>query len=215
MVLIISLMLVALFVMWGALAPLNLAAVMQTALGGTIANFGWFYLLSMFGFLVFALYLAFGRFGTIRLGGEDAEPDFSRHSWFAMLFAAGMGIGLVFWGVAEPVSHFATPPSGQGGGPEAARLGLRYAFFHWGLHPWAAYCVVALALGFFQFNRNRPMLMSTTFEPCSASMRKGRWAKRLISWRCLLPQSALPLHWVSEHCRSAAACTRYSACRMA
>ena len=101
MVLIISLALVALFVVWGALAPMSLAAVMQMALGSTIANFGWFYLLSMFGFLVFALYLAFGRFGTIRLGGEDAEPDFSRHSWFAMLFAAGMGIGLVFWGVAD------------------------------------------------------------------------------------------------------------------
>jgi glycine betaine transporter len=173
MVFIASLALLSLFVLWGALSPLSLAAVMQAALGSTIVNFGWFYLLSMFSFLVFALYLAFGRFGAIRLGGEDAEPDFSRHSWFAMLFAAGMGIGLVFWGVAEPVSHFATPPGGPAGGPEAARIGLRYAFFHWGLHPWAAYCVVALALAFFQFNRNRPMLMSTTFEPLIGKYAQG------------------------------------------
>ncbi|WP_395826453.1 BCCT family transporter [Collimonas sp.] len=179
MVLIISLALVALFVACGAMAPVRLAAMMQTALGATIVNFGWFYLLSMFGFLVFALYLAFGRFGTIRLGDEDAEPDFSRHSWFAMLFAAGMGIGLVFWGVAEPVSHFGMPPSGPAAVPEAARLGLRYAFFHWGLHPWAAYCVVALALAFFQFNRNRPMLMSTTFEPLLGKHAQGQLGKAI------------------------------------
>lgn len=173
MVFFVSLFLVSLFVLWGVFSPHDLATVMQSALGSTIANFGWFYLLSMFAFLVFAIYFAIGRFASIRLGGEDAEPDFSRHSWFAMLFAAGMGIGLVFWGVAEPISHFATPPSGPVGGNEAARLGLRYAFFHWGLHPWAAYCVVALALAFFQFNRHRPMLMSTTFEPLIGRFAQG------------------------------------------
>ncbi len=173
MVLIVSLILVSMFVLWGALSPLGLASVMQFALSATISRFGWFYLLSMFGFLVFALYLAFSRYGKIRLGGEDAEPDFTRHSWFSMLFAAGMGIGLVFWGVAEPLSHYATPPSGIPESADSARIGLRYTFFHWGLHPWAAYCVVGLALAFFKFNRDRPMLMSTTFEPLIGKHAQG------------------------------------------
>lgn len=151
----------------------------QWLLSGVIARFGWFYLLSMFGFLSFSLYVAFGRFGSIRLGGEDAEPQFHRLSWLSMLFAAGMGIGLVFWGVAEPVSHYAKPPLDlEPLSAQSAGTGLRYAFFHWGLHPWAAYSVVALALAFFQFNRNRPMLISETFEPLlgpRANGPLGRW----------------------------------------
>ena len=178
MVLKLALALVSLFVLWGALAPDKLGATMQWLLTGVIARFGWFYLLTMFGFLVFALYLAFGRFGSIRLGGEDAEPQFHRLSWFSMLFAAGMGIGLVFWGVAEPVSHLIKPPQGlEPLTPQAAGTGLRYALFHWGLHPWAAYSVVALALAFFQFNRDRPMLISTTFEPLIGARANGPLGK--------------------------------------
>lgn len=174
MVLKLALALVSLFVVVGAVAPGPLGAAMKWLLTGVIARFGWFYLLAMFGFLVFALYLAFGRFGNIRLGGEDAEPHFHRLSWFSMLFAAGMGIGLVFWGVAEPVSHLGKPPLGlEPMTPQAAGVGLRFAFFHWGLHPWAAYSVVALALAFFQFNRGKPMLISATFEPLIGARATG------------------------------------------
>lgn len=165
MVLIVSLVLTCLFVLWGILRPDGLAAIMQSALVGTQDSFGWLYLLSMFVLLIFVLYLAFGRFGSIRIGGDEAEPEFSTLSWFAMLFAAGMGIGLVFWGVAEPISHFATPPMGlDAESAQAARTSLRYTFFHWGLHPWAAYCMIGLALAFTQFNRGKPMLISSVFS---------------------------------------------------
>ncbi len=170
MVFIISLFVVGIFVLWGTLQPENLSSVMQFALSSILEYFGWFYLFSMFIMLAFALFLAIGRFGKIRIGGENAEPEFSTRSWFAMLFAAGMGIGLVFWGVAEPISHFSSPPMGvEAGTPQAARVGLRYAFFHWGLHPWAAYCIVALTLAFFRFNRNQSMLISSVFSSLFSS----------------------------------------------
>ncbi len=161
----VSCALVLVFVIFGLTSPEGLAEIMQRALSTTITQFGWLYLIAMFCFFIFSVYLAFGRFGVIRLGGPDAEPEYSRSGWFAMLFAAGMGIGLVFWGAAEPVSHFASPPGGlTAQTPEAARAALRYSFFHWGFHPWAAYCVVGLALAFMQFNRNKPMLMSSIYD---------------------------------------------------
>ncbi|WP_047238051.1 glycine betaine uptake BCCT transporter [Chromobacterium subtsugae] len=167
MVLRLSLLFTVLFALWGALAPEHMAAATGQWLSFTISRFGWFYLLSVFGFLVFALYLAFGRFGHIRLGKEDEEPEFSRLSWFAMLFSAGMGIGLVFWGVAEPISHFAAPAS-AGTAPQsadAARAAMRHVFFHWGLHPWAVYSLTALVLAYFKFNRGQPGLISAAFRP--------------------------------------------------
>lgn len=177
MVLKISLALVGIFVFAGIFWPTELAEWVQILLTGTLERFGWFYLLSMFLFLVFALFCAFSRFGTIRLGGEEAEPEFSTASWFAMLFAAGMGIGLVFWGAAEPLSHFGNPPmSIEPLSAQAARVALRSTFFHWGLHPWAAYSVVGLSLAFFRFNRNQPMLISSVFvsEKSTAWAQNGR-----------------------------------------
>ncbi|GAA5786726.1 BCCT family transporter [Chitiniphilus shinanonensis] len=165
MVFMIAVLIAALFVAWGALWPDAMSAATQSMLGFTITHFGWFYLLAVFGFLLFAIYLAFGRFGSIRLGGEDAEPQFSRLSWFSMLFAAGMGIGLVFWGAAEPLAHYATPPVGEALTPDAARNALRFTFFHWGLHPWAIYGVMGLAIAYFSFNRNLPVLISEAFRP--------------------------------------------------
>ncbi|MEW8987821.1 MAG: BCCT family transporter, partial [Bacillus sp. (in: firmicutes)] len=118
-------------------------------------------------FLVFAAYLAFGPYGKIKLGKDDDEPEFSYFSWFAMLFSAGMGIGLVFWGVAEPITHYIDPPLdlAEGQTPEAARYSLRYSFFHWGLHPWAIYCVIALGLAYSQFRKGESGLISSTFRP--------------------------------------------------
>ncbi len=155
------------FVLWGVLFNDNLSAVTSSVLGYTLSNFGWLYLIATTLFLVFAFYLAFSRFGNIRLGKDDERPEFGRLSWFAMLFAAGMGIGLVFWGVGEPVSHLATPPYGMAEpeSAEAARLSMRYSFFHWGLHPWAVYAVVALALAYFNFRREQGGLISSVFRP--------------------------------------------------
>ena len=123
------------------------------------------YLWVVLGLVGLAFFLALSRYGDLKLGDEDDEPEFSTPTWFAMLFAAGMGIGLVFWGVAEPVSHYGLPPPGIAPQtPEAAGAAMRYAFFHWGLHPWAIYGIVGLAIAFFQFRRQAPALVSSATE---------------------------------------------------
>jgi glycine betaine transporter len=149
-------------VLWGILAPESMSAVFGTMLAALTRNFGWLYLWVVLGLVVFAAYVAFSRYGNLKLGGEDDEPEFGVGSWFAMLFAAGMGIGLVFWGVAEPVSHYSSAPPGTiPKTPEAANAAMRYVFFHWGIHPWAVYSVVALAIAFFQYRRAGTPLIST------------------------------------------------------
>ncbi|MDD2175986.1 BCCT family transporter [Acidovorax sp. D2M1] len=162
MELLISAGLILVIVLWGVMAPSTLGAVFDTALASITRNFGWFYLWVVLGLVVMALILAFSRYGDLKLGQEDDEPEFSIAAWFAMLFAAGMGIGLVFWGVAEPISHYGTPPPGiLPNTPEAANAAMRYSFFHWGLHPWAVYSIVALAIAFFQFRKGCSALVST------------------------------------------------------
>ncbi|WP_296943190.1 BCCT family transporter [uncultured Massilia sp.] len=156
---------ILLVVLWGIVAPDSMATVFDSALVALTRNFGWFYLWVVLGLVLFAAFVAFSRYGELKLGGEDDEPEFSIGSWFAMLFAAGMGIGLVFWGVAEPLSHYGTPPPGIAPHtPEAANAAMRYVFFHWGLHPWAVYSVVALAMAFFQYRRNGIALISTVTD---------------------------------------------------
>ena len=165
MQLIVSAGLILAIVLWGVLAPASLGTVFDTALATITRNFGWFYLWVVLGLVVMALILAFSRYGDLKLGGEDDEPEFSIGAWFAMLFAAGMGIGLVFWGVAEPVSHYGAPPPGIAPHtPEAANAAMRYSFFHWGLHPWAVYSIVALAIAFFQFRKGGSALVSTAVQ---------------------------------------------------
>lgn len=161
----ISLLLVIALAAIAGLAPQPFEAMSNAALAGVIQHAGWLYLLIVFLTLVFLGYLAFGPLGQLRIGGRDAEPEFSKPTWLAMLFAAGMGIGLVFWGAAEPISHLITPPEGlPPRTPWAARAAMRYAFFHWGLHPWAVYSVVGLALAFFQFRRSKPALISAATD---------------------------------------------------
>ncbi|MCG6202210.1 BCCT family transporter [Psychromonas antarctica] len=120
-------------------------------------------------FVVFCLVLVVSPYGKIRLGGDDAKPDYSNLSWIAMLFAAGMGIGLMFWGVAEPVAYYTgwyeTPLNVLANTPEAAELALGATMFHWGLHPWAIYGVVALSLAFFAYNKGLPLSMRSVFYP--------------------------------------------------
>lgn len=119
----------------------------------------------MFSFVVFSVVLAFSKYGRIRLGSEDSEPEYSYISWFAMLFSAVMGIGLVFWGVAEPLNHFMAPIGIEAGTPATADFAMKKSFFHWGLHPWANYSVMGLALAYFQFRKNKPSLISSVFYP--------------------------------------------------
>ncbi|OIJ43801.1 BCCT family transporter [Massilia timonae] len=149
-------------VLWGVIAPDSMGAVFDTVLASVTRNFGWFYLWVVLGLVAFALFMAFSRYGNLKLGDEDDEPEFSIGSWFSMLFAAGMGIGLVFFGVAEPISHYIdAPPGTVSATPEAAGVAMRYTFFHWGIHPWAVYSAVALAIAFFQYRRGGDALVST------------------------------------------------------
>jgi glycine betaine transporter len=158
----------AIFVAWGVFFADSLAAVFDAVLFSyLIPNFGWVFILSSFGFLAFSIYLAASRYGRIRLGGDDERPEFSTVSWVAMMFSAGMGIGLMFFGVAEPMSHMGTPPFGlaEPNTKGAAQVAMEYSYFHWALHPWAIYAIVGLALAYFCFRKGMPNLISTAFYP--------------------------------------------------
>ena len=132
---------------------------------GIARRFGWFFILSVQGILLLCIYLAASRFGHIRIGGAGARPEFSSLSWFAMLFAAGMGIGLMFWSVAEPVLHLQNPPGAVAMTPEGAQRALDLTFLHWGLHVWGIYALVGLALAYFSYNRGLPMTIRSAFHP--------------------------------------------------
>ena len=167
--------LIATVVAWGLVSPDSLGDAAAAALAFTTRSFGWFYLWVVLGVVAFCLFLAVSRYGTIRLGGEDSEPEFSHMAWFAMLFAAGMGIGLVFWGAAEPLSHYRSPPPGIAPlSPEAANAAMIYSFFHWGFHPWAIYTLVAIAIAFFQARPGSGLSFSATMQ--GLGVRPGsRW----------------------------------------
>ncbi|MGD8783843.1 MAG: BCCT family transporter [Thioalkalispiraceae bacterium] len=137
---------------------------------------GWFFVLTTNLILAFLIYLAFSRFAGVRLGGEDARPDFTRAGWFAMLFSAGMGIGLLFYSVAEPMYHMLVPPHGaQSGSVQAAEDAMQTTFLHWGLHAWAIYTMVGLALAYFAFNRKLPLSIRAIFQPLLGDRINGFW----------------------------------------
>ena len=162
----LSIGILAVLVLIGVLMPEAFGQWSQRVQAATLSGAGWLYLVIVFCVLAFLGYLAFSRIGQLRIGGRDAEPQFSRGSWFAMLFSAGMGIGLVFWGAAEPLSHYVQPPEGLSpASPAAARASLRYAFFHWGLHPWAIYALMGLAMAWAQYNRGSRGQISDLLEP--------------------------------------------------
>jgi choline/glycine/proline betaine transport protein len=147
------------------------------AIQAWIANStGWLFVLSMNIFLFFVVGLAFTRWGRIRLGGPKAKPEFSTIAWFSMLFSAGMGIGLLFYGVAEPMYHLVAPPHGaEAGSAQAAQDAMRTTFLHWGFHPWAVYTLVGLSLAFFAYNRGAPLSIRALFYPVLGEKIHGFW----------------------------------------
>lgn len=166
MVFYISVVLIGLFVLWGLISPTSLASTATLALTFTTSKFGWLFLIVTFLILVFMIFLAFSRYGHLRLGHEDDRPEFSNITWFGMLFSAGMGIGLVFWGVAEPLDHYLYPPVGIPPlTPEAANGAITFSFFHWGLHAWAIYSLVGLTIAYFRFRKDKKLLISQTLSP--------------------------------------------------
>lgn len=155
-----SVLLIVPFILLGAFSPELLAQASNAALSWVTSWFGWLFLSSVNIFLVVSLLIAFSPFGSVKLGKKDDKPDFSRLSWFSMLFSAGMGIGLVFWSIAEPLYHFTGPPTGEAETKEAARLAISIFFHHWGMHAWATYVAVGLPLAYFQYRHSRPCTVS-------------------------------------------------------
>lgn len=154
----VSLALALGFVVWGLLSRESLSAVSESLLGLVLETFGWVYLAVVVGVLVFVLVLGFSRLGRVRLGGDGERPDFGWVSWVAMLLSAGVGLSFLFWGTAQPLMHLADPPYAAvgAGSAEAARIGMRYSFLFWGLHAWATYAAVAIAVAYVSFRKGRP-----------------------------------------------------------
>lgn len=167
------------FLVWGFVSTPSLADASGSALTWVMDNTGWLFVLTGSGFVIFVLWLALGRYGTIPLGRDDEEPEFNGVSWVAMMFSAGMGIGLMFFGVAEPLTHFTTPPPGTGdaGNPEAVQNALATTLFHWTLHPWAIYAVVGLAIAYGVYRKGRLQLISAAFVPLLGERANGPWGK--------------------------------------
>jgi BCCT family betaine/carnitine transporter len=184
---------VILFVFYALALPDQAASVFEAIKTFILQNFDWFFLGTANIFVLFCLALIVSPYGSVRLGGTDATPDYGYVGWFSMLFAAGMGIGLLFFGVAEPMTHFDTalggtaagdggartdwaPLGAAGGDPEAAqRLGMAATILHWGLHPWALYSVVALALALFSYNKGLPLTLRSAFYPILGDRVWGWW----------------------------------------
>ncbi|WP_417542888.1 BCCT family transporter [Methylophaga thalassica] len=160
-----SAILIIAFVIFAAFFSDTASSVFTATQSWIVNTFGWFYLLAVGFFLIFSIGLAMSSYGAIKLGPDHSEPDYGYLSWFAMLFSAGMGIGLLFFGVAEPIMHFSSPPVGQGGDIEAAREAMSITFFHWGLHAWAIYAVVGLSLAYFGFRHNLPLSIRSSLYP--------------------------------------------------
>jgi len=137
----------------------------QAVLSFITKYFGWYYILTTAGILMFVAWLACGRYGCIRLGKSHEQPEFSRFAWLAMLFAAGMGMGLVFWGVAEPLFHYQFPPTVSPRTDQAIREGIRFSFFHWGFHPWAVYVIFGLGIALMHFRKGLPLAPRSLLYP--------------------------------------------------
>ncbi|MGW6376486.1 BCCT family transporter [Rhodococcus sp. NPDC055112] len=151
---------VAAIVVWGLVGPDSLDSVTGTVLDWLVTNLGWLFILAATGFVLFALWLALSKYGRIPLGKDGEKPEFNTVSWIAMMFSAGMGIGLMYFGVAEPLAHFVNPPPGTDGGVGTA---MATTMFHWSLHPWSTYAVVGLALAYGTYRRGRKQLFSSAF----------------------------------------------------
>ncbi|MFF7729498.1 BCCT family transporter [Streptomyces sp. NPDC008001] len=170
-------------VAWAALGKHSFDRLTKSALNWVLSNFAWLFVIAADVFLVLCVVIAFSRFGRIRLGRDDDQPEFSNLAWIAMMFSAGMGIGLMFYGVGEPLLHFVSPPPGSGvtaDTPGAARTALEYSFFHWTLHPWAIYGMAGLALAYAGFRKGRGNRLSSAFVPLIGEERAAGWPGRGI-----------------------------------
>ncbi len=173
-VFLVSAIITIVIALWGIFANGSFAFVADIMMQGLKDNFSWLYLIVMLFFVLFCIVLTVSPFGKVRLGADDEKPEYGNLSWFAMLFVAGMGVGLVFWGVAEPLSHYVAPMKGiEAQTQETANFAVRSSFMHWGLHPWACYTVLGLALAYFLFRKKQPVLVSSLLKPILGEKRIG------------------------------------------
>ena len=174
-----SAIVIVIFVIFGVIASKSVGELFGSMLGLLTKQIGWFFIAAANLFLIYSVYLFFSRFGSIRLGGKDAKPEFSTLTWFTMLFSAGMGIGLVFWSVGEPMWHFIGPPKLFDGvlanSPQAAQTAMTITIFHWGFHAWAIYAIMGLSLAYFCFNKGLPLTPRSAFYPLLGDAIYGFW----------------------------------------
>jgi glycine betaine transporter len=173
----VSAIILMIAVVFGVAAPKPFEAATSYIQSTITTGFGWYYLILVTFIVAFCLFLVFSPAGSIKLGKEDEKPEYSKPTWFAMLFSAGMGIGLVFWGAAEPISHYAAdPPIAEPGTDAAIKEAMRFTFFHWGIHAWSVYAIVGLCLAYFNFRKGRPGLISATLSPLLGKYAHSRLA---------------------------------------
>ena len=174
-VFIASALLIVGFILFGSLFG-ELAGEVFNQLQSFITHrFRWLFIILMNVTVVFSLYIALSRYGDIRLGHQTEHPEYSLLSWFGMLFSAGIGIGLLYWGTAEPLYHFMSPPMGQAETVETAKQAMSISFLHWGIHAWALYCVVALSLAYFHYRRGLPLSIRSVLYPLIGQKIYGKW----------------------------------------
>jgi choline/glycine/proline betaine transport protein len=166
---------IVLLLFFAAFFPSNADSVFKTVQSGIVENASWFYVTSVAIILVLTAYLGLSRYGDIKLGPDHATPDYNRLTWLSMLFAAGMGIGLMFFGVAEPIMHFTSPPTAEPNSVEAAKEAMKMTFFHWGFHAWAIYTIVALILAYFAYRHNLPLTLRSALYPLIGDKIYGWW----------------------------------------
>ena len=176
----VSLIIIAIMAVWSVALNESFTKVSNAVFHFLTTDFGWLYLIAMIVFLVFVVYIAFGKYGKIRLGGDDSRPEYSNMTWFGLLFGCGMGVGLVFWGVAEPLTHYLYPLGMEGATPEAADFAMKSFFMHWGIIPWANYAVIGLALAYFMFRKNKKGLVSSMIEPLVGEKLANGWLGKLV-----------------------------------
>lgn len=172
-VFIVSTLIIAVAILYTCLAGESAEEHFKALQDGIIKYAGWYYILAVAAIVVVTIFVCVSRYGNIRLGPDHSRPDYGYISWFAMLFSAGMGIGLMFFGVAEPVMHFLDPPLGEGGTQAAAREAMNLTFFHWGIQAWAIYAIVALVLAFFSFRHGLPLTLRSAFYPIIGDRIRG------------------------------------------
>ncbi|MCM3409691.1 glycine betaine uptake BCCT transporter [Metabacillus litoralis] len=182
----ISLVVLSLVVIAGVIIPNQLEQITSNIQGFFSDAFGWYYLILVTIVLVICLYLLISPVGRIKLGNQDEKPEFSTPTWIAMLFSAGMGIGLVFYGTSEPISHYAiSSPTGEVGTNQAIKDALRFTFFHWGIHAWSIYAIVALSIAYFHFRHKKLSLISATLEPIFGEKINGKTGKAIDTFAVL------------------------------